>query len=452
MGNAVIQTNILALNAHRNMKDIGSIQNRASSRLSSGKRINTASDDAAGLAISEKMSAQIAGLDMASKNSVDAQSLIQTAEGGLQTIDDMLQRIRELVVYASNDTNEQSVSSTDTGDRQKIQDEINQLITEIDQTAARVEYNKKTLLNGEQLDTSARLGQIQGRLNLNLATLENILSTINNDLTTISGVQQVDVDHNGAEETLDQVITKDATRLNEVLNVFENAGSGAVFEDYFAGAATAVEQDFDSLEELNAIMNTLNAWESAIKNNDIKFDNLQGEALARLKDNILLVGDLSRYNKVLREEQDILTDPNHKETSGLYFQIGPNAGQGMYLSINNVNTAHLGIGNGAGQTNFDLREESGRNTTNYLDAIDRALTIVTTERAKLGAASNRLDYTQASLDVTSENLSASRSRIRDADMAKEMMNLTKANFLQQSSVSMIAQANQAPQTILKLFG
>jgi len=138
----VVQTNVLALNTHRNMKIVGVTQARAAARLSSGYRINSAADDAAGLAISEKMRAQIRGLDMASKNAQDAQALVNVAEGGLQEITNMIQRIRELTIQSGTDTNHIS-------DRELIQKEVDQLISEIDARASQVEYNKKTLLNGD---------------------------------------------------------------------------------------------------------------------------------------------------------------------------------------------------------------------------------------------------------------------------------------------------------------
>ncbi len=280
MSNMVINTNVLALNAHRNGKNVGITQSRASARLSSGLKINSAADDAAGLAISEKMRAQIRGLDMASKNAQDGISLLQTAEGGMQEIDNMIQRIRELTVQAANDTNNQ----TD-GDRTNIQDEITALLDEIDAMSNRVEFNGKTLLDGS-------------------------------------------------------------------------------------------------------------------------FD----------------------------------TDP-------LVFQVGANSGadQRIEVKINSMDTTTLGI------DAVDVDKTLSSDISDQLDDIDDALKLVTTERSKLGAAQNRLEYTMKSLDISSENLSAAESRIRDTDMAKEMMNLTKANVLQQAANSMLAQANQAPQAVLQLL-
>ncbi|MCL2618508.1 MAG: flagellin, partial [Defluviitaleaceae bacterium] len=151
MSNMVVRTNIMALNSHRNLGMVGVQQSRASSRLSSGFRINSAADDAAGLGISEKMRAQIRGLDQASRNGQDGISLIQTAEGAMSTINEMVTRIRELVVQAANDTNAHDQLNSATwsqSDRTRIQDEINQLMAEIDATTKRVEFNTRTLLDG----------------------------------------------------------------------------------------------------------------------------------------------------------------------------------------------------------------------------------------------------------------------------------------------------------------
>ena len=288
MSNMVVRTNVLAINSHRSLKQVGTQQAKSSARLSSGYKVNSAADDAAGLAISEKMRAQIRGLDQASTNAQDSISLIQTAEGGMQEIDNMIQRIRELTVKAANDTLEGSNPGTAPSDRVKVQDEIKQLITEIDKMAGRVEFNKKKVINGSFSITSGK---------------------------------------------------------------------------------------------------------------------------------------------------------------PLHFQVGANAGQSMTLHIESVDSGTLGI-----RGEFDaMHTADGATISNLLTKVDDALEKVTTERSKLGAAQNRLEYTMKSLDISSENLSASESRIRDTDMAKEMMSLTQANVLQQAATSMLAQANQAPQSVLQLL-
>ena len=292
MSNTVVNTNILALNSHRSLRKVGVDQSRASARLSSGMKINSGADDAAGLAISEKMRSQIRGLDMASKNAQDAISLIQTAEGGLAEINNMIQRVRELTVQASNDTNQKygdttPVAATDTF---KLAKEASQLVLEIDAMSARTEFNKKKLLTDS-----------------------------------------------------------DGSSLSNGSNTF-------------------------------------------------------------------------------------------------HMQVGANANQSLNVVINHITASRMSI--------TDVAENiiSGASTAStYLTRIDEALRLVTEERANLGAFQNRLEYTIQSLDITSENTSASESRIRDADMAREMMNITKANVLQQAATSMLAQANQAPQNVLQLL-
>lgn len=279
MGNTVVNTNILAINSQRSLKSVGNMQAKASAKLSSGLRINSAADDAAGLAISEKMRGQIRGLDQASRNAQDGISLIQTAEGGMQEIDSMVQRIRELVVQAANDTNDYK-----TADREKIQGEINQLLSEIDSMASRVEFNAKNLLNGD--------------------------------------------------------------------------------------------------------------------------------------------------------------------TSSVTFQVGANAGQTMTIKLTAINVNNLGLSELKGE---GVNISKATSISALISTVNSALHVVSAERAKLGAAQNRLEFTINSLDISSENLQASESRIRDTDMAKEMMNITKGNVLQQAATSMLAQANQAPQRILQLL-
>jgi len=303
MSNMVVNTNILALNSHRNLSKVGIAQQKASSRLSSGLRVNSAADDAAGLAISEKMRAQIRGLDMATKNTQDGISMIQTAEGGLQEIENMAQRIRELTVQAANDSNEQE-------DRKKIGAEVRQLLDEIQDMAKRTEFNKKKILSGKY--ASSAPGGVT-KLYLQVGANDKQLISFKIGALTTTG--------------LSAAIT---------------SGGAGVFPGFSAG------MHFSKID-------------SAI-----------------------------------------------------------NTGAATLIS-------------------------------KFVAVAEAAITLVTDERAKLGAVQNRLEYTMNNLKISSENLSASESRIRDTDMAKEMMNLTRANILQQASTSMLAQANQAPQSVLQLL-
>ncbi len=745
MSNMVIQTNVLSLNSHRNAKLVGNTQAKSSARLSSGYKINSAADDAAGLAISEKMRAQIRGLDMASKNSQDAISLVQTAEGGMQEIDNMLQRIRELTVQVSNDTNEHN--SIGTGDRKKVQDEIDQLTSEIDSMAERIEFNKKKVINGSFADpleflknastkyavaqtnlnsannglTDALAKQTQayddfksvsdaveafesgkrlletaktnaikalegsnistyaGVTSLNASVLEkatkdfrdelskldpklwteseintlankyfdssknkdlilanptvppsgtefkstNAVVTLSNggawsirltgemqDSTASTGTDINILTHGGsdlgtrmnaayvasqnlkafdsnvdtaARNTLigtlnanvgalqgatvnggtyatakqaavnaavqafrDELITYapdkwDQALLQEIANKHFTDASGATLgsgaatagdlakeisatvtltgttfsivlngKDDGGGASTAINiagatgGNFQT--QLNAVMTALAAVKTfdAANPEAVRFvgANKSGGFLApgvtatippttyahssnqglKLQNNVRNSADLydlfnkvtqtknladvdvvqaqksvdryqeqiNRYGEQITSSKDQINTLNGN-TPGLYFQVGANSNQSIQLSISSVKTDFLGIGDGNGKSKLNVLTDTGADITNFLDVLDESLSYVTTERSKLGAVQNRLEYAIKSLDISSENLSASESRIRDTDMAKEMMNLTKSNVLQQAATAMLAQANQAPQAVLQLL-
>jgi len=274
-----INHNISALNTYRQLSINQTLGNKSLEKLSSGLRINRAGDDAAGLAISEKMRGQIRGLDMASKNAQDAISLIQTAEGALNETHSILQRMRELAVQAANDTNNDN-------DRLELQKEVEQLIQEIDRIAKDTEFNTKKLLDGSL------------------------------------------------------------------------SGSG----------------------------------------------------------------------------------------KALVFHIGANEGQNIELTI----SAMTSITGALGVSGVNISSQSGANAA--ITTIQQAIDKVSSERAKLGAYQNRLEHTINNLGTASENLSAAESRIRDVDMAKEMMEFTKMNILQQAATAMLAQANMQPQMVLQLLG
>ncbi|MBU5483068.1 flagellin [Clostridium sp. MSJ-11] len=273
----IINHNLNAMNAHRQMGINTGNSAKAMEKLSSGLRINRAGDDAAGLAISEKMRGQIRGLNQASRNAQDGISLIQTAEGALTETHSILQRMRELTVQSANDTNV-------TVDRDNLQEEIKELKTEIDRIATQTQFNTKELLNGSLAGTNA-----------------------------------------------------------------------------------------------------------------------------------------------------------------VNFQIGANAGQMMTLAIDDMTTTGLSI------TGIDISGTNAASISAQIGTIDNALNLVSKQRAKLGANQNRLEHTIANLDNSSENLQAAESRVRDVDMAKEMMNFSKNNILQQAAQAMLAQANQAPQGVLQLL-
>jgi len=404
MSNMVVKTNVLALNSHRNLGKVGNQQAKTSSRLSSGLRINTAADDAAGLGISEKMRAQIRGLDQASRNAQDGISLIRTAEGAMSTVNDMVTRIRELVVQASNDTNVGGTNAQ--SDRARIQDEINQLVQEIDATVGRTEFNTKTLLDGS-LGRGASLQSISGQ---DIGEITSGMVTNGNFAGSTTKAQM------------------------DTINKFMNAANGVNLFDREPGSGTGVDGVFtndDLLDEFAALDSAGLIGASGVDGGNVFAD---ADALT-----------------------SFMNSTNFENIRGaggeLYFQVGANTDQGVKLNIQSVDSATLGIGYGNGEATINVTGTSGEEIqAAWLDVLDNALAHVTSQRSNLGAMQNRMEYTIENLDLASENLSASESRIRDADMAKEMMKLTQANVLQQAATAMLAQANQAPQSVLQLIG
>jgi len=359
-----INQNISAMNTYSRLTSANTAKSNSLAKLSSGLRINKAGDDAAGLAISEKMRGQVSGLNQAAKNAQDGISLIQTAEGALNETHSILQRMRELAVQSANDTN------TDE-DRGEIQKEIDQLRTEIDRIANTTQFNKKTLLNGS----------------LGASVKQNTTDTT---VLAVGGVAKVS--STGASEDT-YTITSGATGK---LTMTNSAGTKTQTIDNVAGAQTLNFTDFGISIETNAAY----AQDAAVGDVDVAGGSLK-------------------------------------------FQIGANAGQDMTLTVGEMTSAGLSV------DAIDVETQAGASSA--ITAIDTAIESVSTERSKLGAVQNRLEHTINNLTATSENLSAAESRIRDVDMAQEMMEFTKNNILSQAATSMLAQANQMPQSVLQLL-
>jgi flagellin len=358
-------------------------------KLSSGLRINRAADDAAGLAISEKMRGQIKGLDMARKNAQDAISLIQTAEGALNEVHSILQRMRELAVQAASDTN------TDV-DRENIQAEIEQLRQEIDRIARSTEFNTKKLLNGN-------LESFRANPEANIVNGGIIDLTIN---------------------TLNQN-AKEGTYLVEV--------------GQFRGSPT-------SALDVRITLVTTSSVYSTIVTSFAQGYVLVGGVTLRWDSTVL---SISNYNGLPSGE---VIDAAVARIEGKYtgsdylvFQIGANEGANMIGGIDAVDSKNLGLNTSL----IDVTSQDG--AERVISLIDAAIDKVSGIRSKLGAMQNRLEHTIANLGVSSENLTSSESRIRDADMAKQNMFFTKQQILIQSGMAMLAQANTLPQNILQLL-
>ena len=395
----IINHNMNAMNAHRNMGSTTIAQGKAMEKLNSGLRINRAADDAAGLAISEKMRSQIRGLNQASRNAQDGISMIQTAEGALSETQAIAQRMRELAVQSANGT------YTDE-DRTLIDQEFNQLKSEIDRIATDTDFSGSKVLNGEksgekiEFESGTVASTGTGTLNNTDAAAVFLKTDLENVNTLGEGTFKLNLSLDGDDVKLELI---DESKFND-----------------------------NKAYVLDSIV-----IKDGATNNDEHEITLGGAAfkLAQLKDKI----------KDANVETVELTLNNvvKEKTNGVELQVGANKDQMISISIGNMRSRELGLGGVNVATTDDAKDAIGR--------LDEAVSRISAQRADLGASQNRLEHTIASTDNTAENLQAAESRIRDVDMAKEMMNLTKLNVLQQASQAMLAQANQAPQQVLSLL-
>ena len=445
-------------------------------KLSSGYRINRAGDDAAGLAISEKMRGQIRGLNQASSNAQDGISLIQTTEGALNETHAILQRMRELAVQSSTDTN------TD-ADRTNLQDEIDQLSSEITRIAETTEFNTMKLLDGSFEGKKFHIGANED---------QNISFDVNN--MTSKALKLVGEATAKRSEDIGgglTILTKEgqsvdiefkAGALNDAIGVDKSAtGKLTVTYDPAVAGTSAV-----TLEGLNAALKEYGVEVQATSDaNTIVWADLGGET-ARVGDfnqaEVAIAGvDVTITNEAIKEIE-ILEDPNAlgsaKLTDGkLVITIGSDKAAinadadaiNKLLKDASIEGIEFGAAAAAGDakpadivfkketlgtavkedTNINISTQG--NADKAISTINNALESVSKERSKLGAIQNRLEHTIKNLDTSAENLQASESRIRDVDMAKEMMEQTKQNILAQASTAMLAQANQAPQAVLQLL-
>jgi flagellin len=362
----IINNNIPALNTYRQMGANQSAASNSMEKLASGLRINKAGDDAAGLAISEKMRAQVRGLDQASRNAQDGISMIQTAEGGLNETHSILQRMRELAVQGANDTNV-------VADRAAIQEELNELRNEIDRIGNNTEFNTQKLLSG------------------------NLGGTVTQDAT--------------------------ATTVLAITGVAsaETAGSTAGSYAITSGTAGELTMTFDGKSQ--TIANAAGAQELNFSDFGISIKTNAGYAVDTAV-GAVVVG-----------------------AGSATFQIGANEDQKIDLAIRDMRTS--GVLDLAGaQVDVTSHDTAKASITNINNAIEE----VSKERSKMGSYQNRLEHTISNLGTSAENLQAAESRVRDVDMAREVMEMTKNNILSQASQAMLAQANQAPQAVLQLLG
>ncbi|WP_395347539.1 flagellin [Variovorax sp. UC122_21] len=383
---SIINTNISSLTAQRNLSGSQSSLATSMQRLSSGLRINSAKDDAAGLAISERMTAQIRGLTQAGRNANDGISLAQTAEGALSTIGNNLQRIRELAVQSRNATNS-------TEDRASLQKEVTQLKSEIDRVAKQTSFNGTKLLDGSFNAQSFQVGANQGET----ISIDSIANASITALGSWNSVDTYSATVTGGVPAGFGGITANAFTINGVGIGAVNAGTDAATQG--ANVAAAINK---------------------------KSSETGVVATAAASGAITLTSSGS----------------NAINIGGTVTNTGLTAGQ----------TAATVTAAGSAQTGFNnLTVDTVDGADNAILAMDAALKAVNSSRADLGAIQNRFESVVSNLSTSAENLTASRSRIQDADFAAETANLSRAQVLQQAGTAMVAQANQLPQTVLSLL-
>ena len=467
----VVQHNMQAMNANRMLNITTGAQSKSTEKLSSGYRINRAADDAAGLTISEKMRKQIRGLDQASTNAQDGVSSVQTAEGALTEVHSMLQRMNELAVQAANGTNSKE------SDRQAIQDEIDQLTTEIDRVAETTKFNEIYLLKGDNASTKnvymkGHDAGLKGTLTDSAKSATFVMDTLKaGDKYKIAG-KEYTIGTDKAEivaainqyQAADKEITVDGTSYTyKEATTGGNAKAAGWYKDGDQTNGTAVTAANLVKDGSKA---TVDGKEYAAMN-DADGDGVDDddssiisttEAKKKIKAELLAANSIGTVNRDATVSDG--ADANGKTTytiskgyatvaDTLSFNLHVGADADMTnkitVDIDVMNSANLGV------KGLNVTDATGTAATYAVDAISDAIAKVSSQRSALGAVQNRLEHTIDNLDNIVENTTTAESRIRDTDMAEEMVEYSKNNILAQAGQSMLSQANQSTQGVLSLL-
>jgi flagellin len=493
-----VNTNIASLQAQNNLSQVNRALEQNQERLSSGLRINSAADDPAGLAISDRMTAQVRGMNQATRNAQNGISMAQTAEGGMQEITNMLQRMRELAVQSANETNTKS-------DRQSLDKEFQNLAGELDRIAQSTQFNGKSLLDGSLGDATFQVGANTGSENQITFDMSNSMRaddlgrryegtigfttgtaagsgqtltanevTVNNETLDLSGYESesggTNILASGRVRESAWAIA-DAINNNADLQVEAEANNTAYGASEVSGATTYT-MSVNSVNIMSAASGTISATLAADKIN--AQDNLNVEAT---------VTDSGALELSDPEGGDIHVAETGTSASG-FFGTSTTYAQGGTVNLQatqtinfadvsggtefgNVTATGTGVGGysvtGAAASfstvytnqNDSLAQMDVASVTNAQDAIDKidaAINDVDTTRATMGAAQNRLESTIANLENSVQNLTESRARIKDADIAKQAAEQTQNNVRRQAAASVLTQANQNPQLALQLLG
>ena len=473
----VVQHNMQAMNANRMLNVTTSAQSKSTEKLSSGYRINRAADDAAGLTISEKMRKQIKGLDRASTNAEDGVSAVQTAEGALTEVHSMLQRMNELATQSANGTN----SNTD---RKAIQDEIDQLTTEIDRVSETTKFNETYLLKGDGAEKAHKVNAHDA--GLDGVTLTDKGDTVDVTLKELKAGDKVSIA--GKNYTIGSSATDIQNKITAGTNtakksytvngktyqvsnteVFDSTGNNKLKKSDLTGNAGDIADA--TLDDLKALVTdgstvtigtkTYTAMTDAagaadgIDDNDStvitagKAYQLQTAEIVKASS----IGADTAATTATNATHDAATTTfsltkgtvSYKDALSFNLHVGADADMTNKITVNidSMNSAGLGV--------KGIKADTEQDATYAIDAIADAISAVSSQRSALGAVQNRLEHTINNLDNVVENTTSAESRIRDTDMAEEMVNYSKNNILAQAGQSMLAQANQSNQGVLSLL-
>ncbi|MFS4549231.1 flagellin [Comamonas resistens] len=401
-----INTNVVSINAQRNLGLSGSSLATSMQRLSSGLRVNSAKDDAAGLAIAERMNTQMRGLAVASRNANDGISLAQTAEGALGKVGDMLQRMRELSVQSSNATNSKS-------DREALQAELSQLRDEVDRVAKTTSFNGAKLLDGSFTGGVFQVGANAGD-NITVGALANAkVAELGNSTYGSKSAAATDITTTAFGDpaaTPPTGMTVDKT----VINIKGANGSDE-------SVTIAADSNMTKEEALGKVVEAINT-----KTADTGVTAFLSDDKSKIE-----------FRATADKATDLAT-----------VAVSATVGSGTAINLVAANDMATNAG-GAGIDKMDITTQAG--AWEALQRIDKAIDTVNSSRANLGAVQTRFEKAIENIDSMNENTTAARGRIVDADFAKETANLSRTQILQQAGTAMVAQANQLPQQVLSLL-
>ena len=477
----VVQHNLRAMNSNRMLSITQGSLNKSTEKLSSGYKVNRAADDAAGLSISEKMRKQIRGLTQASLNAEDGISSVQTAEGALTEVHDMLQRMNELAVKAANGT--MSLS-----DRQTVQDEVQQLLTEIDRVAETTKFNETYLLKGDTdyvtKYASAKDAGIEGLMTESATSATFVMNKLKiGDTIKIGGTEytigtkdtskivgSISVAQAGEVITLDGIqytVAADKSEVNVDKNVLEIASITAKIKEgstavYNGKTFHAMRDNYDTTKKKDTKEDGIDDVDATVISTTAAYKKIQqaltsANAIGTDTTTSYLDKQITRVSTVAGADNASLSTVSFTITKGTYQQkealnfslhVGADADMTNKITvrIDTMSTSGLGI------RGLNVKDDSGASATYAIDAIAEAVAKVSAQRSLLGAVQNRLEHTINNLDNVVENTTAAESQIRDTDMATEMVKYSNNNILAQAGQSMLTQSNQANQGVLSLLG